>query len=157
MKSVSWWLVAFMFAIAGPAAADWRETKWGTSPLQVEAAAMGAAPRGTGESGERVTGFEVGNAGTYEAGEIRYRAVFYYRDGGLGMVKLKPPGDKCGVVKARLRDVYGPPLSEVRSLVISAARWRDAQSNSDIGFLDLGTECSVNYRPYQHDRLETGL
>jgi len=87
-----------------PAFANWKYTSWGMTPEQVAAASKGTVKVGSGEAGDRMDGYDVGDTGQYVSGNYQFDATFYFQRNGLALVHLtlNGGGDQCNALRLDL-------------------------------------------------------
>lgn len=131
-------LCAAILLGVGEARADWQYTKWGMTPEQVEAASSGLA---------KVAGPVV--KGTYKSGDITFLTEFYFQNGGLHLISLKPDvqGYACFSLRQSLEAVYGKPFS----VDGEGRQWHDPGKNNRVGLDVIGNyaaaHCDLVYAP----------
>lgn len=148
---------ALALALAAPAGAGWQSTEWGMTPAQVVAASQGRAMLNTGSSGQKISGDTrtVQATGTHVSGEHRFETTFYFRnDTRLALIKmeLKEAPTGCGPLNADLQKLYGKPVKEEKSSVVTFIHWDDKAKNNRVKTVQIGTDyCSLEYEPLRDD------
>ncbi|HVQ08454.1 MAG TPA: hypothetical protein VMS43_08455 [Allosphingosinicella sp.] len=136
---------ALALSFAVPAAAGWQSTRWNMTPEQVATAMAGQAPLDRGRRGERLGGKRVGNVGTYQLGNARFRSVYYYDDNGLAQVALNKTSGNCREIYAAIVRDHGAPIGISDQLILRLFIWHDRASENRIRLIVSQSLCDLNY------------
>lgn len=140
--------------------ADWRFTKWGMTPEQVQAAAGGTLSKATGDDACQACNPIPLLIGTYSAAGFRFRVIFQFDYGQtLSAVALRTQSkgrvSGCDDLFNSLSAKYGKPVwkSPVADSSIGnlrPTRWIDTESGNTVLFIDTSSlmgECEIKYSP----------
>jgi hypothetical protein len=139
---------ATILAAATPAAADWRFTKWGMTPEEVQA----AAPDQVVPSGKKNKNIPLIIKGPYEIGGIKFDDVwFIFKAGKLDKVVMHANFFKQDELAKALATAFGPPVDSDRSRIggsvsVSTRNYRDVAKGNAVELYCLG-DCAVFYTP----------
>lgn len=129
-----------------PGQAHWQYTKWGMTPQQVEAASTGTVRVSSDNPDKKVEGFTIGNEGSYSVGSIQLSATFYYKSGGLQMVKLSAESDPtCFALGSQLGGQYGEPSAAQNAGFFQKKTWKDGERGNRVEYFSTGDYCTVTY------------
>lgn len=148
MKTVKILIAGASIAMSQPAYADWQYTRWGMSPAEVAAASEGQANLSGGESGQQVSGYDIGAVGTYKAGEYNFNSTFYFKNNKLSLVKLELMGNDVSGLKGAIDGLYGKTFDQSVSPVHGVYIYHDREKNNRVDLLIIGYKsASLSYRP----------
>ncbi|MCU9847820.1 hypothetical protein OEZ60_07350 [Defluviimonas sp. WL0024] len=144
-------ILALSATLAGPAHADWQNTRWGMSAGEIEGLA-GIRPA-TPELGFDSESQEALYAMDYTAAGIATLAAFLFarddRAKGLAEVQLRVADSaNCAKALGRLRATYGEEESADEGSLSSYHVWMPKEHGNRIVYMKLGGDyCSVTYQP----------
>lgn len=101
--------------VAGPASADWQNTRWGMAPAQAQQIVNGRAASPTEAQNWSLRGVPAAVVFEYRSGNMSFVGTLYFGDakGGLSKVRLEltDPARQSDLLAA-LRQHYGKPAEE---------------------------------------------
>lgn len=139
-------------ALANPAAADWQYTRWGMSPAEVIAASKGAAMSATADeqAKKRRDGWTPSAAADYTAGNLPFRAFFYFRNGKLDLVLLELADASRRIdALSTLQGQYGAAVDATKGSTFNSYKWRSPEAGNLVQAVDLFAinSFTVSYSP----------
>jgi hypothetical protein len=154
--------IAVVAALAMPsaAAADWQNTRWGMSEVQVRGLVKNLAPVPDAErAAER---FKDGTTpawkGKHAAGDLEFDAYFYFGGSPTGLthvvLRYNQPR-QCAAVMGALKARYGNPQEGKDDPIFSLWTWRTERDMIHLARVGAGeriSECAIHYQPRTTDR-----
>lgn len=133
--------------------AGWQYSDWNMSSATVVKASNGKAVLDDGLSSDQTTDgkLSVMATGKHQSGKYHFRAVFYFDNDNLALVKLKRLDDTgCGSLGMDLRSAYGEPASESRGIA-QTVQWHSAKDNNRVVLVEIGKLCLLEYYPLKNE------
>lgn len=134
-------------AASTPASADWRFTRWGMTPEEVQAAGGSQVV----PSGKKSKDVPLIIKGPFLVGEVKFDDVwFIFKDGKLDTVALHAKMFREQEIAQALAAAFGEPSFQDRqriggSVFVSTRTYRDTAKGNAVELRCLG-DCTVTYR-----------
>lgn len=157
-------IVTCLLLWSNQARADWEMAVWGMTPAELVVASQGTYKQSKGTAIDRVSGFSVGNTGSYTRDNHTFRAVFYYKGTALSEIRLNRTGPKgpfndnsvgCDRLLQDLRRKYGADQRGREGAQGRTKTWYARDDKNVVTYSASGADCYVSYaNPIAHPIFE---